>query len=90
MRTAGVRKRHNKGLRAQLGSSGRAGPGEKEERVQTEKNSDRHRRRTKLSETPGLREKEHFPRRGGAEKQKIQGIKENGYPNGPQDLTNAR
>lgn len=69
MTAEGVRKRNSNGLRAQLGSSYKAGPGEKEARTQSE-SAVTETEGEPVSEAPSPREKEHFPKRRGREKHK--------------------
>jgi len=80
MTAEGVRKRNSNGLRAQLGSSYKAGPGDKEERMQSE-NAVVETRRTTVSETQ-VQEKKNISQGGEEERSKKAEIKENRHPNG--------
>lgn len=86
--TAGVRKRNSNGLRAQLGSSYKAGPGDKEERMQSE-NAVVETRRTTVSETQ-VQEKKNISQGGEEERSKKQRSRRIDIQMEPQDLTYAR
>lgn len=80
MTAEGVRKRNSNGLRAQLGSSYKAGPGEKEARTQSE-SAVTETEGEPVSEAPSPREKE-ISQGGEEEKSTKAEIKENRHPNG--------